>query len=53
MTYLICFAMKNAISWGIHLDFKDTSSPIYVHGKFQNEQSTVKFLNFRMEETLL
>lgn len=31
VTYLVCFAMKNAISWGIHLDFHDTSSPIYVH----------------------
>ena len=33
MTYLVCFAMKNAISWGIHLDFHDSSSHIYVHGK--------------------
>ncbi|XP_045159989.2 sodium-coupled neutral amino acid transporter 9-like isoform X2 [Mercenaria mercenaria] len=31
VTYLVCFAMKNAISWGIHLDFHDSTSPVYVH----------------------
>ncbi|XP_060606237.1 neutral amino acid transporter 9-like isoform X2 [Ruditapes philippinarum] len=31
VTYLVCFAMKNAISWGVHLDFHNTSSPVYVH----------------------
>ncbi|XP_052775192.1 sodium-coupled neutral amino acid transporter 9-like isoform X1 [Mya arenaria] len=31
VTYLVCFAMKNAISWGIHLDFHDTASPSYVY----------------------
>lgn len=31
VTYLVCFAMKNAISWGIHLDFHDVSSPVYVY----------------------
>ncbi|KAH3693263.1 hypothetical protein DPMN_192667 [Dreissena polymorpha] len=30
VTYLVCFAMKNAISWGIHLEFHDTTSPSYV-----------------------
>ena len=34
VTYLVCFAMKNAITWGVHLDFHDTSSPIYVNGKW-------------------
>ena len=38
VTYLICFALKNAISWGIHLEFHDVSSPIYVHGKFSSGQ---------------
>lgn len=31
VTYLVCFAMKNAISWGIHMEFHDTSSPVYIN----------------------
>ncbi|KAL4236476.1 hypothetical protein ACF0H5_004862 [Mactra antiquata] len=31
VTYLVIFVMKNAISWGIHLDFYNKSSPVYVY----------------------
>ena len=39
VTYLVCFAMKNAITWGVHLDLHDTSSPIYVNGKLSLGQT--------------
>jgi len=33
VTYLVCFAMRNAISWGVNMEFTDTSSSLYVHGE--------------------